>query len=67
MTATAAPEPATAPATAGDPALTHVIIGSPIGPLTLVAAGGGLAGLYMEVRRHGPGPRGRRGTGRPGR
>jgi methylated-DNA-[protein]-cysteine S-methyltransferase len=65
MTATAAPEPATATATAtaGDPALTHVIIGSPIGPLTLVAAGGGLAGLYMEVHRHGPGPE---GTGAPG-
>jgi methylated-DNA-[protein]-cysteine S-methyltransferase len=35
---------------------THVTIGSPIGPLTLVAAGGALAGLYMEPHRHRPGP-----------
>jgi methylated-DNA-[protein]-cysteine S-methyltransferase len=33
-----------------------VTIGSPIGPLTLVAAGGALAGLYMEAHRHAPGP-----------
>jgi methylated-DNA-[protein]-cysteine S-methyltransferase len=34
----------------------HVTIGSPIGPLTLVAAGDCLAGLYMEAHRHLPGP-----------
>ncbi|HEU5417592.1 MAG TPA: methylated-DNA--[protein]-cysteine S-methyltransferase [Streptosporangiaceae bacterium] len=52
MTATTARRRAAAPAR------THVTIASPVGPLTLIAAGGGLAGLYMEVRRHGPGPAG---------
>ena len=33
-----------------------VTIGSPVGPLTLVAAGGALAGLYLESQRHRPGP-----------
>ena len=33
---------------------THVTIGSPVGPLTLVAAGGALTGLYMEAQRHLP-------------
>ena len=33
-----------------------VMIGSPVGPLTLVAAGGALAGLYMDSHRHRPGP-----------
>jgi methylated-DNA-[protein]-cysteine S-methyltransferase len=33
-----------------------VTIGSPVGPLTLVAAGPALAGLYMEDHRHQPGP-----------
>jgi methylated-DNA-[protein]-cysteine S-methyltransferase len=33
-----------------------VTVGSPVGPLTLVAAGGALAGLYMEEHRHQPGP-----------
>ncbi len=33
---------------------------SPIGPLTLVAAGGGLAGVYMDQHRHMP-PAGRLG------
>jgi methylated-DNA-[protein]-cysteine S-methyltransferase len=37
-------------------ARTHVTIASPVGPLTLVAAGGGLAGLYMQAQRHRPGP-----------
>ena len=36
-------------------ARTHVTIASPVGPLTLVAAGGRLAGLYMEAQRHLPG------------
>jgi methylated-DNA-[protein]-cysteine S-methyltransferase len=33
-----------------------VTIGSPIGPLTLVAARGALAGLYLEAQRYRPGP-----------
>jgi methylated-DNA-[protein]-cysteine S-methyltransferase len=33
----------------------HVIIDSPIGPLTLVAAGGQLTGLYMDMQSHRPG------------
>jgi methylated-DNA-[protein]-cysteine S-methyltransferase len=33
-----------------------VTTGSPVGPLTLVAAGGALAGLYMTEHRHQPGP-----------
>jgi methylated-DNA-[protein]-cysteine S-methyltransferase len=32
----------------------HAVIDSPIGPLTLVADDGKLAGLYMEVRGHEP-------------
>jgi methylated-DNA-[protein]-cysteine S-methyltransferase len=32
----------------------HTVIGSPVGPLTLVATGGALAGLYMERQRHRP-------------
>jgi methylated-DNA-[protein]-cysteine S-methyltransferase len=38
------------------PARSHVTIGSLVGPLTLVAADGRLAGLYMDAHRHGPGP-----------
>ena len=34
---------------------THVVIDSPIGPLTLVAAAGRLTGLYMDAQRHRPG------------
>ena len=33
---------------------THVTIGSPVGPLTLVASGGRLTGLYMDAQRHLP-------------
>jgi methylated-DNA-[protein]-cysteine S-methyltransferase len=33
---------------------THVTLPSPIGELTLVAAGGQLTGLYMEAQRHRP-------------
>ena len=33
-----------------------VTIGSPVGPLTLVASGSALAGLYMEDQRHLPAP-----------
>jgi methylated-DNA-[protein]-cysteine S-methyltransferase len=35
---------------------THSIVDSPIGPLTLVAADGQLAGLYMEQHRYAPDP-----------
>jgi methylated-DNA-[protein]-cysteine S-methyltransferase len=72
MTATPAVTPDPVAAAAADPAaaagtaaLTHVTIGSPIGPLTLVAAGDGLAGLYMAAHRHGPGPAGLGGPGDP--
>jgi methylated-DNA-[protein]-cysteine S-methyltransferase len=34
---------------------THVVVDSPIGPLTLVAADGQLTGLYMDAQRHRPG------------
>jgi methylated-DNA-[protein]-cysteine S-methyltransferase len=43
--------------------VTHAVIESPIGPLTLVADNGRLSGLYMEVRGHDPGPA---GLGQPG-
>ena len=32
----------------------HVVLDSPVGPLTLVAADGALSGLYMEKQRHLP-------------
>lgn len=32
----------------------HVVLDSPVGPLTVVAVDGGLAGLYMEKQRHLP-------------
>jgi methylated-DNA-[protein]-cysteine S-methyltransferase len=32
----------------------HTVADSPVGPLTLVAAGGTLAGLYMHRQRHHP-------------
>jgi len=35
---------------------THIVVNSPVGPLTLVAAGGALAGLYMDEQRHRPAP-----------
>jgi methylated-DNA-[protein]-cysteine S-methyltransferase len=34
----------------------HAIVDSPVGPLTLVADGGDLAGLYMDDQRHLPDP-----------
>jgi methylated-DNA-[protein]-cysteine S-methyltransferase len=34
----------------------HLVADSPVGPLTLIAADGRLAGLYMEVPRHAPDP-----------
>jgi methylated-DNA-[protein]-cysteine S-methyltransferase len=34
---------------------TFVVVDSPIGPLTLVAADGRLTGLYMDAQRHRPG------------
>jgi methylated-DNA-[protein]-cysteine S-methyltransferase len=33
---------------------THVVIDSPVGPLTLVAIDGALSGLYMVKQRHRP-------------
>jgi methylated-DNA-[protein]-cysteine S-methyltransferase len=33
---------------------THVVVDSPIGPLTLVADDGSLTGLYMDAQRHRP-------------
>jgi len=36
------------------PARTHVIIGSPVGPLTLVAADRSLTALYLADQRHAP-------------
>ena len=36
------------------PGYTQSVVASPIGPLTLVAAGGGLAGVYMDAQRHLP-------------
>jgi methylated-DNA-[protein]-cysteine S-methyltransferase len=34
----------------------HTVVDSPVGPLTLVAAGGALVGLYMTGQRHLPPP-----------
>jgi methylated-DNA-[protein]-cysteine S-methyltransferase len=36
------------------PEFTQRVVASPIGPLTLVAAGGTLAGVYMDAQRHLP-------------
>lgn len=33
----------------------HVTVPSPVGPLTIVAAGGLITGLYMNAQRHAPG------------
>ncbi|WP_016699990.1 methylated-DNA--[protein]-cysteine S-methyltransferase [Actinoalloteichus spitiensis] len=41
-------------ATTPDGRRTHTVVDSPIGPLTLVATGGVLAGVYMEEHRHRP-------------
>jgi methylated-DNA-[protein]-cysteine S-methyltransferase len=35
---------------------THSVVDSPVGPLTLVAEGGALIGLYMTQQRHLPAP-----------
>lgn len=40
--------------TPGGPGWVHTVMDSPYGPLTLVAADGRLAGLYMEEHRHRP-------------
>ena len=34
---------------------THVVLGSPIGPLTIVARGGAITALYMDAHWHAPG------------
>jgi methylated-DNA-[protein]-cysteine S-methyltransferase len=36
------------------PGREHTVVDSPVGPLTLVASGGALAGLYMDRQRHAP-------------
>ncbi len=41
-------------ARARTPEFTQSVVASPIGPLTLVAAGGALAGVYMDAQRHLP-------------
>ncbi len=33
---------------------THTILESPVGPLTVVMAGGALSGLYMDYQKHRP-------------
>lgn len=33
---------------------THTFVDSPVGPLTIVGADGGLCGLYMDAQRHRP-------------
>jgi methylated-DNA-[protein]-cysteine S-methyltransferase len=38
------------------PQRTHVIVASPVGPLTIVADGGTIAALYMDAQRHAPQP-----------
>ncbi len=44
--------------TVGTPAghRSHTVVDSPVGPLTLVAVDGVLAGLMMTEQRHAPGP-----------
>jgi methylated-DNA-[protein]-cysteine S-methyltransferase len=37
------------------PHLTHTMVDSPVGPLTLVATDGALTGLYMDRQRYRPG------------
>lgn len=37
-----------------NPGREHVIVDSPVGPLTLVAERGKLTGLYMDAQRHAP-------------
>ncbi|MFI0895945.1 methylated-DNA--[protein]-cysteine S-methyltransferase [Streptomyces sp. NPDC020983] len=44
----------TLPATTATDTSVHTIIDSPVGPLTLVTRGGGLAGVYMTDQRHLP-------------
>jgi methylated-DNA-[protein]-cysteine S-methyltransferase len=59
MTSTAMTSTAmTSTAMIGTPApqRTHVIVSSPIGPLTIVAQDGAIAALYMDSQRHAPGP-----------
>jgi len=34
----------------------HIVVDSPVGPLTLVAADGAICGLYLQQRRHPPSP-----------
>lgn len=41
-------------------ALPYAVVGSPVGPLTLLADGAALAGLYLQDQRHRPDLTGRR-------
>jgi methylated-DNA-[protein]-cysteine S-methyltransferase len=45
---------------------THVIVDSPIGPLTIVAEGGSISALYMDAQRHAPGAEALGLPGEPG-
>jgi methylated-DNA-[protein]-cysteine S-methyltransferase len=45
---------------------THVIVDSPIGPLTIVAEGDSISALYMDAQRHAPAPEGLGLPGDPG-
>ncbi len=61
MTSTVTTMPSTTGSTAAGsttagPRRTHVIVASPIGPLTIVAEGGAVAALYMDAQRHAPDP-----------
>ncbi|GAC1531005.1 MAG: methylated-DNA--[protein]-cysteine S-methyltransferase [Acidimicrobiales bacterium] len=38
--------------------MTHTVVDSPVGPLTLVASDGVLSGLFMDDQRHRPDPSG---------
>ncbi|MEU6082781.1 methylated-DNA--[protein]-cysteine S-methyltransferase [Streptomyces sp. NPDC047108] len=48
------PRPADAVGASDGPERSHTVVGSPLGPLTLVATDGVLSGLYMTEQRHRP-------------
>jgi methylated-DNA-[protein]-cysteine S-methyltransferase len=56
MTSTVTTETTTPGGTAAGPRRTHVIVASPVGPLTIVAKGGSITALYMDAQRHAPDP-----------
>jgi methylated-DNA-[protein]-cysteine S-methyltransferase len=47
--------PVPACAAVAPPARRHVTVGSPVGPLTVVATAGSVTGLHVNAARHGPG------------